>query len=208
MTGDRLPWIVLGLLMLMLPLSSLIARRPSAGVVVRNLLGWVAVFGILYVAFAHRVQLGQWASDLSRRIGVEEQTVDGDTVRIRQSPDGHFWANVRLNGVERRMLIDSGATTTAISEETARKAGITIRRVPPVILNTANGAIEASRGRVETLRLGSLETRDLPVVVSPTFGAFDVIGMNFLSRLDSWRVERGMLVLEGSDGRRSPPKAP
>lgn len=199
MTDDRLPWIVLGLLTLVLPLASLIARRPPIGLVLRSIVGWIVIAGVLYVAFAHRVRIGEWASDLGRRLGVEEQMVDGDTVRIRQSPDGHFWANVRLNGVERRMLIDSGATTTAISEATAHEAGIQVRRVPPVLLNTANGVVEASRGRVETLRLGSLETRDLPVVVSPSFGQFDVIGMNFLSRLDGWRVERSTLVLQGGD---------
>jgi aspartyl protease family protein len=33
------------------------------------------------------------------------------------------------------------------------------------------------------------------VVVSPAFGDTDVLGMNFLSRLKSWRVEDGVLVL-------------
>ena len=40
----------------------------------------------------------------------------GEEVRLRMAPDGHFWADVRLDGVERRMLIDSGATITALSQ--------------------------------------------------------------------------------------------
>jgi aspartyl protease family protein len=196
LNDDRGILILLGVLMLVLPLSALFARRPAIGAVIRALLGWAVIAAILYVAFSNRDRIGDLASRFAERIGVEEQSVDGDTVRIRQSPDGHFWARVRLNGVERRMLIDSGATTTALSEDTAHAAGITIRRVPPVILNTANGAIEAGRGRIETVRLGTLETRDLPVVISPAFGKFDVIGMNFLSRLSGWRVERGTLILQ------------
>ncbi|MGT2515943.1 retropepsin-like aspartic protease family protein [Sphingomonas panni] len=107
----------------------------------------------------------------------------------------------KLNGVERRMLIDSGATSTAISEATAQAIGVTPRRVPPVLLTTANGTIEAARGRIETVRIGSLETRDLPVVISPAFGEMDVVGMNFLSRLGSWRVARGTLILEADKAR-------
>lgn len=196
MSDDRGLYVLFGLLMLMLPLSSLIARRPPIAIVLRNLVGWTVIVAVLYVAFANRVRLGEWATGLGETLGLQEQMVEGDMVRIRQATDGHFWAQVRLNGVERRMLIDSGATTTAISDDTATAIGIKPRRMPPVILSTANGTIEAARGRVETVRLGSLETRDLPVVVSPTFGKFDVIGMNFLSRLGSWRVEQGTLILE------------
>ncbi len=196
MTDDRTVYVLFGLLMLVLPLSSLLARRPSIGTVLRALLGWAVIVGVLYVAFGNRERISELAGTIGERLGVAEQSVDGDTVRIRQSVDGHFWAVARLNGIERRMLIDSGATSTAISEATAKAIGVTPRRVPPVLLTTANGTIEAARGRIETVRIGSLETRDLPVVISPAFGEMDVVGMNFLSRLGSWRVARGTLILE------------
>ncbi len=201
MTDDRTVYVLFGLLMLVLPLSSLLARRPSIGTVLRALLGWAVIVGVLYVAFGNRERIGELAGTIGERLGVEEQSVDGDTVRIRQSVDGHFWVVARLNGVERRMLIDSGATSTAISEATAKAIGVTPRRVPPVLLTTANGTIEAARGRIETVRIGSLETRDLPVVISPAFGEMDVVGMNFLSRLGSWQVARGTLILEAPEAR-------
>lgn len=199
MSDDRGVYILLGLLALTLPLSSLLVRRPPARAVLRAVIGWGIIAAILYLAFSNRSRLSEVATGLGNQLGLTEQMVEGDTVRIRQSSDGHFYATARLNGVERRMLIDSGATTTAISEATARATGVTPRRVPPVVITTANGMVEAARGRIETVRIGSLETRDLPVVVSPAFGNLDVIGMNFLSRLGSWRVERGTLVLEANN---------
>ncbi|KQM18481.1 hypothetical protein ASE73_06375 [Sphingomonas sp. Leaf24] len=196
MNDDRGIYILLGLLALTLPLSSLLVRRPPARAVIRAVVGWAIIAGVLFLGFSNRARLTEVATGLGERLGLAEQMVEGDTVRIRQSPDGHFYATARLNGIERRMLIDSGATTTAISEATARAIGVTPRRVPPVVITTANGMVEAARGRIETVRIGSLETRDLPIVVSPAFGDFDVIGMNFLSRLRSWRVEGGTLVLD------------
>lgn len=199
MTDDRGIYILLGLLGLLaltLPLSSLLARRPPVRAVLRAVIGWACIAAILYFVFSNRARLAEVGTDLGNRLGLTEQMVEGDTVRIRQSPDGHFYATVRLNGVERRMLIDSGATTTAISEATAKAIGVVPRRLPPVVITTANGMVEAARGRIETVRIGSLETRDLPVVVSPAFGNLDVIGMNFLSRLGSWRVERDTLILD------------
>lgn len=195
MTDDRTIYVLFGIMMLVLPLSSLLSRKPSASAVIRALLGWVVIVVVLYVAFSNRDRITELAGTMAERLGVAEQSVEGDTVRIRQSVDGHFWATARLNGVERRMLIDSGATSTAISEATAKAIGVEPRRVPPVLLTTANGTIEAARGRIETVRIGSLETRDLPVVISPAFGEMDVVGMNFLSRLGSWRVKRGTLIL-------------
>jgi aspartyl protease family protein len=48
---------------------------------------------------------------------------------------------------------------------------------------------------VRDLKLGDIVARDLPVVVSPAFGDTDVLGMNFLSQLKSWRVEGRTLIL-------------
>jgi aspartyl protease family protein len=110
--------------------------------------------------------------------------------------DGHFWADSTINGVRRRMLIDSGATITAISESTAAAAGVEGSAGPvPVVLKTANGLAPARAASVGELRLGNILARDLKVVVSPAFGDMEVIGMNFLSKLASWRVEGRTLIL-------------
>ena len=112
------------------------------------------------------------------------------------SADGHFWANVSINGVKRRMLIDSGATITAFSERTAAAAGLKAEPgLLPVILKTANGAAQARTATIEEMRLGNIVARDLKAIVSPGLGNMDLLGMNFLSKLKSWRVEEGTLVL-------------
>ncbi|MBW8743193.1 MAG: TIGR02281 family clan AA aspartic protease [Sphingomonas sp.] len=98
---------------------------------------------------------------------------------------------------ERKLLVDSGATITALSVDTAEAAGLVPEKSPfPIILKTANGAVAARTARVATLRIGNVVARDLPVVVSPSFGDTEVIGMNFLSKLKSWRVEGDTLILE------------
>jgi aspartyl protease family protein len=53
----------------------------------------------------------------------------------------------------------------------------------------------ARAASIEELRLGNVLARDLKVVVSPAFGDMEVIGMNLLSRLASWRVEGRTLIL-------------
>ena len=133
---------------------------------------------------------------LTQKIGLDDQQVAGQAVRVRMSPDGHFWVLASLNGTKRRMLIDSGATVTALSSATAREAGVkTGTGITPVILRTANGAAPAQTGAIEELRVGNIVARNLRVVSAPGLGDLDVLGMNFLSKLESWRVEGRTLIL-------------
>ena len=195
--GVNMVWLV-GALVLVV--SALSVRRIGFGLFLRTLLDWAAIVLLVLFAVGHRYELAAAWSSLSAKLGLEDQRVEGDTVRIRMSPDGHFWARVTLNGAERRMLIDSGATITAISEQTAKQADIQTSEGLPAIIETANGSVAARRARIADVTLGPLKMHDLGVVVSQNFGDLDVLGMNFLSRLHSWRVEGNVLVLE--------PKAP
>ncbi|HTG38379.1 retropepsin-like aspartic protease family protein [Sphingomonas sp.] len=192
MTGDQGVELVWAIGALVLVLSALTARRLSIGMVIRSVLGWLAIAAVLFILFSRRDEIVM----LAERAGLGGQSVVGETVRIRQSADGHFYASARVNGAGVRMLIDSGATITALSEVAAAKAGVEPSGGFPVILGTANGQISARRGVAETFGIGGLEVRDLSVVISPSFGDTSVVGMNFLSKLGSWRVEGQTLILE------------
>lgn len=173
-----------------------VAQRIPVVRTLVNLAMTLALVGLLFVAIGQRSQFDPYLGKIARLLRIEDQQVVGGEVRIRMSPDGHFWARATIDGVERRLLIDSGATITAISVETAQAAGIDARTsVVPIVLQTANGAIPAQSGRIGELQLGAIVARDLQVVVSPAFGNTNVLGMNFLSRLASWRVEENTLIL-------------
>ena len=124
------------------------------------------------------------------------QEIVGREMRVPMAEDGHFWVTVKLGRVERRMLVDSGATVTALSSQTAAAAAVEPSGSPvPMIIQTANGSVRAETATVPELRIGNIVARELPIVTSPAFGDMDVIGMNFLSRLKSWRVEGRTLIL-------------
>lgn len=183
---------------LVLILGSLSARRLRIGFMLKTLLGWAAIGLFIWVIVINKDRIGDQFERLAVSIGASEpgQVAQGETVRIRMSPDGHFWARATVNGVERRMLIDSGATVSAISEETARAAQIDYDAGARVQVSTANGTVDARRAQVRHVAVGPLATEDLTVFVAANFGELDVLGMNFLSRLKSWRVEGNVLILE------------
>ena len=202
MTEDQNINLVFAIGALVLVAGALFSRRIGLGEIIRNILAWVAIFALFIVGFSYQREiLAVWSRVTGEMTGANEQAVVGDTLRIRQSADGHFWVDAKVNAEPVRFLIDSGATTTAMTLATARKAGINISDSPfPVILSTANGSVQAQRGTIQSLQIGPMLAKDLPVVVAEEFGDSNVIGMNFLSSLRSWRVEGTEMVLEPPTG--------
>jgi len=176
-------------------LIMLLQRIPFVGRIIRFAFSAALLAFLIFIL----LQQAPYQPELARvttRLGLDNQQVVGKEVRVRMSSDGHFWVNASINGVKRRMLIDSGATVTAISTTTARAAEVDADTTfAPVALRTANGSAPAQTGSVDELRVGNIVARNLKVVTSPGLGELDVIGMNFLSKLQSWRVEDRTLVL-------------
>lgn len=129
-------------------------------------------------------------------IGLPEQVVEGAETRVRLAPDGHFWLRAEINGEPANFLVDTGATLTAVSAETAMSAGLEPREAGlPVRMQTANGPVAADLTTIDELRFGNVAARGLDAIIAPGLGPTNVIGMNLLSRLASWRVEGDTMIL-------------
>ena len=176
-------------------LSALLARRTSLGATAKMAAGWVAIFSVGIVLFSFRTELGGVASRVWFELAGGDTVVEGDTVRVRKSADGHFWVTASINGHQERFLIDSGASITGLSVGAATRAGIEPSAGFPMLLETANGAVAADRATIATLAVGSIKMHDLGAVTAEEFGGTNVLGMNFLSSLSSWSVEGDWLVL-------------
>lgn len=130
-------------------------------------------------------------------LGLPEQQVAGGETRIPLAPDGHFWVRARINGVPASFLIDTGASVTTLSTGTAQAAGIDPRDGGiPIMMQTANGTVAAQVGTIDTLKFGNVEAHGLDAAIAPNIGRTNVIGMNLLSRLGSWRVEKNVMIMQ------------
>ena len=190
-TGNGQFWLIVGGVALLV----LLARRI-------RILGTLMTIGLIAVplaVFTQRADLDPGLDRVTRGLGLGDrgQQVVGKEMRVPMARDGHFWVRVAVGGAEQRMLVDSGATVTALSSDAAAALGLKVEKpLFPVVLRTANGSINAETATIPELRIGNIVARNLPVVVSPAFGDMSVVGMNFLSRLKSWRVEGKTLILE------------
>lgn len=193
MNGDQALQAVAAAMCLVLVGSSLLARRLPIGQTLRMALGWIAIFAVCLLIYSFRNEVtGRLQSVLRPETG----RIDGETLVLAKGGDGHYWVRGDVNGVETRFLIDSGATTTALSLSTARSAGIDPAQDSfGTPINTANGMVMARRVRIGELRIGPIRRHDVAAITAQEFGGTNVLGMNFLNSLSGWGVENGELIL-------------
>ncbi|HAV79673.1 MAG TPA: TIGR02281 family clan AA aspartic protease, partial [Erythrobacter sp.] len=65
----------------------------------------------------------------------------------------------------------------------------------PIMLGTANGTVQAHVATIDSLTFGNVSASGTDAAIAESFGDFNVIGMNVLARLGSWRVEDNTLIL-------------
>ena len=123
------------------------------------------------------------------------QMVRGEETRVPLGKDGHYWVEAEINGVRQRFLIDTGATYTTISSELAGEARIDGDHDRSISLHTANGDTPAKMAEIRDLRVGNIAASDTTAIIAPDIGTTNVLGMNFLSALEGWRVEGKVMVL-------------
>jgi aspartyl protease family protein len=191
---------------ILLGVAGSFALRPAPGIgrLMRSV-STVALAGILILVV---LQLSRFDPSLDMAIpelGMPKQEVEGGETRIPLAPDGHYWVRARLNGAPAAFMIDTGASITTVNTDTAAAARLEPRRGGiPVIMQTANGAAAAEIATIDSLRFGNVDARGLDVAIAPNLGPTNVIGMNLLSRLGSWRVEHGVMILQPDAAQQAP----
>ncbi|WP_223654877.1 retropepsin-like aspartic protease family protein [Halopseudomonas nanhaiensis] len=142
----------------------------------------------------------QWFAGIgqSRRNPNEnpDSRITGDTVEVRleDNRNGHYVLSGEINGVMVTLLLDTGATMVAVPAQLAGDLGLD--RGASFMVSTANGMAESFRTRIDTLRIGDIELRDIDAAIVPGMGGDEVLlGMTALRQLD-FTQRGGELVLK------------
>lgn len=141
-------------------------------------LAWIAVVVVLTVAFS------DFFEDSRGRIESSRVTEDGITeVVLKRDRSGHYRAAGALNGVPVNFLIDTGATSIAVSRSQARSMGL--KELYPQQSVTAAGVVDGFATRIDEVRLGDLTAYNLSAYILPIEHTDHVLlGMAFLKHLE------------------------
>lgn len=96
---------------------------------------------------------------------------------------GHFWAQGAINGVGVRFLVDTGASSIALSGETAKRLGVNYPAGARVAVRTASAATTGYRVTLDAVRVGDITLNNVDaLVLEGRYPEETLLGMSFLSR--------------------------
>ena len=119
----------------------------------------------------------------------------GTRIVLPASSGGHFMAQGAINGRTVNFMLDTGATTIAMSAADAQRIGLDFSKGQPVRMNTANGVSQGYRVKLGSVRVGDVEVYDVDAIVSPEPMPYILLGNSFISRF-SMRRDADQMVLE------------
>lgn len=193
------PVLYYGIWAALLSSSLVVLVRGRWGEAVRNLGIWVLAFLVLIGAYAYRDEFGAVRDRVMAELRpghAVSSGADGEVLAIRAG-DRHFHLDAIVNGEPVSFLVDTGASVVAIDPEIARRIGIDPDRLSYTSrIRTANGIALAAEATIETLRIGTIERRNVRAVVSQGSGiGTSLLGMSFLGTLGSFEFRGDRLIL-------------
>ena len=116
---------------------------------------------------------------------------------VEAGPQGHFVLEALVNGVPVAFLLDTGASDIVLTIADARRLGFSPQSLSfSQHYRTANGEVRGAPVRLRELRIGQFSLYDIDASVNEAPLTISLLGMEFLDRLRSYRVEDRRLILE------------
>jgi aspartyl protease family protein len=136
-------------------------------------------------AGGHRYTLR--VGDAPASVGSGGGDTGGSKVVIPAGSGGHFFTTGQINGRSVQFVVDTGATTIALSTIDAQRIGLNYQNGSPIQMSTANGVVPGWRLKLASVRLGDVVVYDVDSIVSTGSMPFVLLGNSFLSRFQMTR---------------------
>jgi len=110
---------------------------------------------------------------------------------------GQYYIEATIDGERVPFLVDTGASIVSISNDVAERLGLFENADSPhYMFQTANGSAKTYGVTLKAIDLGSIYVDNVVAAVNPNMGGVNLLGANFLKRLNSVEQRNGQLILK------------
>lgn len=111
----------------------------------------------------------------------------GGKIVLTADARGHFETVGTVNGTSVRFLVDTGATMISLGASDARRIGLDFNSGQRGISQTANGQVQVSRVKLDTVRIGEVTLHGIEATIHQNDMPIALLGMSFLNRMEMLR---------------------
>jgi aspartyl protease family protein len=183
--------------------GGILASQRNWGEAARNLGIWLLITVVLSSVYVFKDDAQNFASRLTAGLlpGRAAITVDAEgrkTAVLSMGNNGHYEVTATIGGVDVPMMVDTGATTIALSYEDAERIGLN-----PSSMNfayevmTANGPARTAYVTLPDIEVAGIRRTNVAAGVAERgkLGG-SLLGMNFLSSLKSFTISGDEMKLQ------------
>ncbi len=121
--------------------------------------------------------------------------IPSDAIVLDRESNGHFFADVQINGAPIRVLVDTGASGIALSRDDARRAGLAVSAgMFEVVGEGANGDVHGEFVKLDRVSLGPTTVEDVSAIVLDA-GNHSLLGQSFLSKFATVEIRGDKMYL-------------
>lgn len=189
-SDDHAVLVYLILILLVVGGSMVISSRGQ----LNKTLQQAAIWGLIFVgaigAYSLRDRIE--ASLYPERALISER----GTASFSRARDGHFYAELEVNGKKLEFVIDTGATDIVLSEKDAEYLGYPVGDlIYSGRANTANGVVPMARITLDSIILGRFTDRNIRATVNGGDLDTSLLGMRYLERFRKIEIVGSRLTL-------------
>lgn len=193
-------WVAWGVFMMALFSSAILGGGAIRwGEKARHAALWGAIVTVLILGVSYRAELAGVAQRVRMTLSPSYPVATGPReLVVTAGEGGHFLVVGKVNGERVRFLVDTGASDTVLSPADARRVGIdtaALRFDRPS--ETANGVGYGAAFQADSLSVGTITFKDVPIMINQAPMSSSLLGMTFLRRLESFQVKDDRLYLVG-----------
>lgn len=120
----------------------------------------------------------------------------GDSFTLARADDGHFYADVSIDGQDTRMLVDTGASVIALTGEDAAALGLAWDDGEvSEVAQGASGPVLGVRTVLPLVELGGFTAENVPALIIPEGLFVSLLGQSFLSKIASVEMAGDKMVM-------------
>lgn len=150
------------------------------------IVGWIIAIGLVVILVNFSLFSTKNPMISSSQVGTQ--------ITISRDNDSHFRLKGSVNDIPVTFLIDTGASSVAISDAVAKRAGLKYKA--ELTTETANGSAMGYFTVIDKMMLGPVELNHVPAIIVPNLSSDQaLLGMNVLQHFHIQQTQETMMLL-------------